>query len=70
MIGSIDGQDHAYVELYWAAKDSIATRYEWAPYDLGIHAGMADPEVTNKGIAQFVLPHLVASVLNAEPRCR
>ncbi|KZS55464.1 GNAT family N-acetyltransferase [Mycobacterium ostraviense] len=70
MIGSIDGQDHAYVELYWAAKDSIATRYEWAPYDLGIHAGMADPEITNKGIAQFVLPHLVASVLNAEPRCR
>ncbi|KZS66704.1 MAG: acetyltransferase [Mycobacterium pseudokansasii] len=70
MIGSIDGQDHAYVELYWAAKDSIATRYEWAPYDLGIHAGMADPEVTNKGIAQFVLPHLVASMLNAEPRCR
>lgn len=70
MIGSIDGQDHAYVELYWAAKDSIATRYEWAPYDLGIHAGMADPEITNKGIAQFVLPHLVASVLNTEPRCR
>ncbi len=24
----------------------------------------------NKGIAQFLLPHFVASVLNAEPQCR
>ncbi|VBA57438.1 Lysine N-acyltransferase MbtK [Mycobacterium attenuatum] len=70
LIGSISGEDHAYIEIYWTVKDSIATRYECAPYDLGIHAGMADPEITNKGIAQFVLPHLVASSLNAEPRCR
>jgi lysine N-acyltransferase len=37
---------------------------------LGIHAAIADLELMNKGIAQFLLPHFVASVLGAEPRCR
>ncbi|UQX11759.1 GNAT family N-acetyltransferase [Candidatus Mycobacterium methanotrophicum] len=69
-IASLDGEDHAYIELYRAAKDSIATRYDFDPYDLGIHAGIADLEIMNKGIAQFVLPYFVASVLNAEPLCR
>jgi lysine N-acyltransferase len=69
-IASLDGQDHAYIELYRAAKDSIATRYDFDPHDLGIHAGMADLEIINKGIAQFVLPYFVASVLNADPLCR
>jgi lysine N-acyltransferase len=69
-IASLDGTDHAYIELYRAAKDSIATRYDFDPYDLGIHAGIADLEFMNKGIAQFVLPYFVASVLNAEPLCR
>lgn len=69
-IASMYGQARAYIEVYCAAKDSIATRYEYDPYDMGIHAGIADLDIMNKGIAQFVLPHLVASVLEAEPRCR
>ena len=69
-VASLDGQDHGYVELYRAAKDSIATIYECDPYDLGLHAAIADLELMSKGIAQFLLPHCVASVLNAEPQCR
>jgi RimJ/RimL family protein N-acetyltransferase len=69
-IASLDGEDHAYVELYRSAKDSIGTRYDCDPYDLGIHAAIADLEFKSKGIAQFVLPYFVASVLNAEPLCR
>lgn len=69
-IAGLDGEDHAYVELYRAAKDSIATRYDCDPYDLGIHAGIADLEIMNKGIARFVLPYFVASVLDVEPLCR
>src|SRR5947209_8713609 len=69
-IASMDGVDRAYIELYRAAKDSIANRYECDPYDLGIHAGIADLSITNKGVAQFVLPYFVASVLAGEPRCR
>ncbi|HEX7321926.1 MAG TPA: GNAT family N-acetyltransferase [Mycobacterium sp.] len=69
-IGSVDGEDQAYIELYRAAKDSIANRYDCDPYDLGVHAGIADLGILNKGIAQFVLPYFVASVLNADPLCR
>jgi RimJ/RimL family protein N-acetyltransferase len=69
-IASLDGEDQAYVELYRAAKDSIATRYDCDPYDLGIHAGMADLGFMNKGVAQTFLPYLVASLLDAEPLCR
>jgi RimJ/RimL family protein N-acetyltransferase len=68
-IGSMDGQDHGYVELYRAAKDSIATLYEADPYDLGLHAAVADLEIMNRGIAQYLLPYFVTSVLEREPRC-
>ncbi|HUH67669.1 MAG TPA: GNAT family N-acetyltransferase [Mycobacterium sp.] len=69
-VASLDGVDRAYIELYRAARDSIATRYECDSYDLGIHAAIADLDFMNKGIARFLLPHFVASVLNAEPQCR
>jgi lysine N-acyltransferase len=69
-LASVDGQDHAYIELYRAARDSIATRYEANPYDLGIHAAIADLEFANRGIAQYVLPYFVASVLGQDPQCR
>jgi lysine N-acyltransferase len=69
-VASSDGKDIAYVELYRAAKDSIAIRYEADPYDLGIHAAIADLEFANRGIAQHVLPYLVASVLSQDPHCR
>lgn len=69
-IGSMDGEDAGYVELYRAAKDSIARRYEADPYDLGLHAAIADLSIMNKGVAQYLLPHFVASVLAEEPQCR
>ena len=69
-LASHEGEDHAYVELYRAAKDSIATRYEADPYDLGIHAAIADDEFVNRGIAGQLLPHFVASVLGQDLLCR
>ncbi|MGZ4577373.1 MAG: GNAT family N-acetyltransferase [Mycobacterium sp.] len=69
-VASVDGEAQGYLELYRAAKDSIASRYEADPYDLGIHAAIANLELISKGIAQYLLPHFVASVLSAEPRCR
>ncbi|KZS70114.1 siderophore biosynthesis protein [Mycobacterium kansasii] len=69
-VGSLDGQYHGYLELYRAAKDLISTLYESDPYDLGIHAATADPNIITLGVAQLLLPHFVASVLNAEPQCR
>jgi RimJ/RimL family protein N-acetyltransferase len=69
LICSLEGKDIGYIELYRAAKDYIATRYEAEPYDLGLHAALADLTMIYKGHAQYVLPQLVASAFNLEPQC-
>ena len=69
-VGSMHGEDGGYVEVYRAAKDSIATRYHADPYDVGLHAAIAELTVVNKGLGPFLLPRIVASVFEVEPRCR
>jgi lysine N-acyltransferase len=56
--------------LYRAAKDSIATRYEYDPYDLDLHVAVADLDYMKQGHVSYLLPHLPASMLNLDPRCR
>lgn len=68
-IGSFRGQPFVYLELYRAAKDSIAPRYDADPYDIGLHAAIADMRFVNRGIAPIMLPRLVASIFELEPRC-
>lgn len=70
MIGSFRGTELAYVEVYRAAKDSIGPRYDADPYDLGLHAAIADLRFVNRGFAPILLPRLVASIFEIEPRCR
>jgi len=70
LIGSMRGADHAYLELYWAAKDLISYHYEADPYDVGLHAAIADVRVVNRGFGPLLLPRIVASIFSAEPRCR
>lgn len=69
LIGLRD-KDNGYIEIYRAAKDSIATRYDADPYDLGLHAAIADLGIVNRGIAPLLLPRIVASLFEREPRCR
>lgn len=69
-VASLDGKDGAYFEIYWAAKDSIATRYDADPYDIGVHAAVPDERALKKGIVQSLLPYLVVSLIRSEPRCR
>ena len=69
-VASLDGVDRGYVELYRAAKDSIAARYEYDPYDLGLHVAVADLDYMQRGHVAYLLPHLVASMLNLDRRCR
>jgi RimJ/RimL family protein N-acetyltransferase len=69
LIASLEARDVIYFELYRAAKDYIAARYEAEPYDLGLHAAIADPAMIRKGRAQYLLPHIAASVFNLEPQC-
>lgn len=70
LMGSIRGRDIAYLELYWGAKDLIAEHYAAEPYDLGLHAAIADPALVNRGLGLMLLPRIVASVFAVEPRCR
>lgn len=70
LIGNFRGAPFAYIEVYRAAKDSIAPRYDADPHDIGLHAAIADPKYVNRGLAPIVLPRLVASIFELEPRCR
>ena len=69
-VGSLDGVGRGYIELYRAAKDSIATRYECDPYDLGLHVAVADLEYMKQGHIRYLLPHLLVSMFTLDPRCR
>ncbi len=42
--------------------DSIAPRYAADPYDIGMHAAIADLRFVNRGMGPILLPRIVASV--------
>jgi lysine N-acyltransferase len=69
-VGCLNGQPGGYVEVYRAAKDSIATRYQADANDIGVHAAIADLTLVNKGLGPFLLPRIVVSIFELEPRCR
>ncbi|CAJ1501631.1 GNAT family N-acetyltransferase [[Mycobacterium] holstebronense] len=70
LIVSRNGQDGGYIEIYRAAKDSIAKYYAADPHDLGIHAAVADTTVVNRGFAAILLPRIMKYVFELEPQCR
>ena len=69
-VGIFKGNPQGYVEVYRAAKDSIAPCYEADPYDLGLHAAIADLDIVNRGFGPLLLPRLAASLFESEPRCK
>ncbi|EHB55632.1 Siderophore biosynthesis protein, conserved region [Mycolicibacterium rhodesiae JS60] len=70
LIASLDGVAGGYLEIYRAAKDSIAPCYDADPYDLGLHAAIARLDLVHRGVGIGLLPHIMASLFAAEPRCR
>lgn len=69
-VGFFRGQPFAYIELYRAAKDSIAPRYDADPHDIGMHAAIAELRFVNRGIAPIMLPRLTANIFELDPQCR
>ncbi|MDT5367982.1 MAG: lysine N-acyltransferase [Mycobacterium sp.] len=69
LICALRGVDRAYLELYRAAKDSIADRYDAHPHDLGLHAAIADEHFINRGFATLLFPRVVANVFEIERDC-
>jgi RimJ/RimL family protein N-acetyltransferase len=70
LIASLDGVAGGYLEIYRAAKDSIAPCYDCEPYDLGLHAAIADTGLVHRGVGLGLFPRIIASLFAAEPRCR
>lgn len=70
LVASRHGEDVGYIEIYRAAKDSIATCYDADLYDLGVHAAIADINLVNRGIAARLLPTLLVDLFAREPQCR
>lgn len=64
------GEPCAYIEIYRAAQDSIATRYEADPFDLGMHGAIAIPAMASKGFMVILLPRLVKNLFELEPQCK
>lgn len=69
LIASLNGVAGGYLEIYRAAKDSIAPCYDAEPYDLGLHAAIADLGAVNRGLAPRLLPRIVTNLFEMEPRC-
>ncbi|WP_083410832.1 GNAT family N-acetyltransferase [Mycolicibacterium rutilum] len=69
-VGSFRGQPFVYIELYRAAKDSIAPRYDADPHDIGLHAAIAEIRFVNRGIAPILLPRLVENIFELDPQCK
>ncbi|MCV7191305.1 GNAT family N-acetyltransferase [Mycolicibacterium brumae] len=69
-LGSFRGEPHGYIEIYRAAKDSIAPRYDADPHDLGIHAAIAELRSVNRGFAPLMLPKLTTALFALDPDCR
>ena len=70
LIASFRGKPAGYVELYRAAKDSIAPRYDADPHDIGMHVAIAELKFVNRGIAPILLPRVVASIFELDPDCK
>ncbi|MEB4209256.1 GNAT family N-acetyltransferase [Mycobacterium sp. 94-17] len=70
LIVSLNGVDRGYVEIYRAAKDSIARYYDSQPHDLGLHGAIADAELVDRGLGPLILRKVIASVLAIEPACQ
>jgi RimJ/RimL family protein N-acetyltransferase len=69
-ICSFRGGDFGYIELYRAAKDSIAPRYAADPHDVGLHGAIADLDCVSRGLGPKVLSRIVVSVFELDPRCQ
>ncbi|QCH25628.1 GNAT family N-acetyltransferase [Mycobacteroides salmoniphilum] len=59
-----------YLEFYRAAQDSIGEKYDADPYDLGIHGAIANQAMASKGFMIMILPKLIKSFFELEPRCK
>ncbi|WP_131803156.1 GNAT family N-acetyltransferase, partial [Parafrankia colletiae] len=69
-IAEFHGTPVAYLEIYRTTKDQIAGTYDADAHDIGMHAAIAVTSMVNKGVGPRLLPQLIRSVFELDPRCR
>lgn len=67
---SMNGRPMGYMELFRAAQDDLANVYDAHPYDVGLHAAIAELDMVEHGHGAIMFPAFVASVFEIEPQCR
>lgn len=69
LVVTYEGRGAGYLEVYRAAKDSIATRYDAGPHDLGLHVAIAEDEFVHRGVALSLVPMVLGSLFRLDPDC-
>ncbi|WP_230987292.1 GNAT family N-acetyltransferase [Mycolicibacter heraklionensis] len=67
---SIAGRPMGYMELFRSAQDDISTVYDADPYDIGLHAAIAELDMVEHGHGAIMFRGFIDSVFEIEPRCR
>ncbi|WP_235687135.1 GNAT family N-acetyltransferase [Mycolicibacter terrae] len=59
-----------YMELFRAAQDDLAAVYDAHPYDVGLHAAIAELDMVEHGHGAIMFRGFVQSVFEIEPQCQ
>lgn len=67
---NMNGTPMGYMELFRVAQDDLATIYDAHPYDVGLHAAIAEINMVERGHGAIMFRGFVESVFEIEPECR
>ena len=68
IIGSIDGRDFGYFELYWARENRIGGHYDADPWDRGWHVLIGEQDFRGADYVTAWMPSLMHYMFLVEPR--
>lgn len=68
VIGSLDGRDFAYFELYWTRENRLGAHYDAGAWDRGWHVLIGEEDTRGADYVTAWLPSLMHYVFLAEPR--
>ncbi|AJE48694.1 GNAT family N-acetyltransferase [Celeribacter indicus] len=70
VIGSLDGRDFAYFELYWCRENRLGAQYDAAPWDRGWHVLVGEEDIRGAEYVTAWMPSLMHYMFLSEPRTR